>query len=133
MEGWNTWYDKLQKPSWTPSPGIIGLAWAFLYPLIFFSVGYALTLAFRKEISPWVLVPFGLNLLFNFAFSPIFMGQKSLPGALVDCVLLLLSIVWIMVAIYPHSKAIFYAQIPYVAWVAVATTVMTALNWLNRK
>ena len=132
MQSWGTWYENLNKPSWTPSPGIIGLAWTLIYPLIIFSVGYALVLVVRGKISAWVLVPFGLNLLFNFAFTPLFMGQRNLPWALVDCVLLLLSIIWIMVVIFPNSKAIFYAQVPYLAWVTAATSVMVALNWLNK-
>ena len=33
-----TWYDALEKPSWTPSGMTIGMIWAVLYGLIALSV-----------------------------------------------------------------------------------------------
>ncbi len=35
---WMTWYDGLEKPTWTPSPSTIGLIWQLLYPIIVYHV-----------------------------------------------------------------------------------------------
>ena len=44
---WMTWYDGLEKPSWTPSPSTIGLIWQILYPIIIVTF----RLCFRAGVS----------------------------------------------------------------------------------
>jgi translocator protein len=132
MNSWNDWYQSLNKPSWTPDPSIIGLIWTLLYPIIFVSFGYAVYLFSKGKFTYWVLVPFAINLIANFAFTPLFMGQRNLTLAFIDILVVLATIVWIMIAIYPYSKGIFYAQVPYLIWVSVATTVMGSIYYLNR-
>jgi benzodiazapine receptor len=132
MNTWSEWYKLLNKPTWTPNPGVIGTIWTLLYPIIFISFGYSFVLIYRGKLSPWLLLPFVINIIANVAFTPIFMGQRNLLFASIDILVVLGSIIWIMIAMWPHSRGVAYAQIPYLVWVSIATVTMLSIYWLNR-
>ena len=69
METYN-WYSQLIKPNWAPPGWLFGRV-DFLYVLIAVSFGKVFLMVWRKEIAFVVALPFLLNLIFNFAFSPI--------------------------------------------------------------
>lgn len=127
-----SWYDSLVKPSWTPEPEIIGTIWTILYPVIFVVYGWALFKMVRGEI-PWVVaVPIGINLAANFAFTPIQFGLQNLPLATVDIMIVFVTIVWSMVALWPCSRLAVVALVPYLLWVGTATVLQTSITWLSR-
>lgn len=126
------WYDALAKPSWTPDGGTIGLIWAILYPVIIVSFGYVFVQAVRDKIPRAVAVPFVLNMVANLSFTPIQFGLRNLPLAAADILVVLGTIVWSMVAVWPHYRWVAAAQIPYLVWVGIATVLqlsITAANW----
>lgn len=89
-------------------------------------------MVWQKKIPRAVAVPFVLNLLFNFSFTYLQFGLMNNVLAAIDIVLVLVTIVWAMVAIYPHAKWITYSQVPYLLWVSFATVLqltITAINW----
>ncbi len=73
-----------------------------------------------------------LNLIFNFAFTPLQFGLKNNILAAVDILLVLITLVWAMKTIYPYKKWITYIQIPYLLWVSFATILQLAITYLNR-
>lgn len=78
-----------------------------------------------------VLLPFLLNLIFNFAFTPLqFRLQNNILAAL-DILLVLATLVWAMAAIWPHARWITYIQIPYLIWVSFATVLQLTVTYLN--
>lgn len=126
------WYSQLIKPSWAPPSWLFGPVWAFLYALIAVSFGTVFYKAFTKQI-PWVVaLPFVLNLIFNFAFTPIQFGLKNNLLAAIDILLVLGTVVWAIVVIYPHIKWVAYIQIPYLLWVSFATILQLTITYLNR-
>lgn len=126
------WYDSLAKPVWTPAPSFIGAVWTIIYPIIFVAYGYVLIRIVRGDI-PWaVALPIAVNLVANFAFTPIQFGLQNLVLASVDIVVVLVTIVWSMVAIWPHARWASLALVPYLVWVATATTLQLSITWLNR-
>lgn len=126
------WYAELIKPLWAPPAWVFGPAWTFLYILIAFSFGKVFFLAWRKEIALMVALPFVLNLIFNFAFTPLQFGLKSNLLATVDILLVLVTLIWAMMAIFPYARYITYMQIPYLLWVCFATILQCTITWLNR-
>lgn len=125
-------YQELIKPSWAPPAYLFGPVWTFLYILIAISFGKVFLMFFQKQIPPIVALPFALNLVFNFAFTPIQFGLKNLPLASLDVLLVLATLIWAMIAIFPHAKWIAYTQVPYFVWVSFATVLqlsVTLLNW----
>jgi benzodiazapine receptor len=126
------WYSQLIKPVWSPPSWLFGPVWTFLYCLIAVSFGKVFWMVFQKQISPWVALPFVLNLIFNFAFTPLQFGLKSNPLAAIDILLVLGTLDCAMVVIYPHVKWVAYIQIPYLLWVLFATILQLTITYLNR-
>lgn len=129
---WLDWYNSLNKPSWTPAPGTIGLIWQILYPIIIVSFGYVFIRALQRKI-PWVVaIPFVINLVANLIFTPIQFGMRNLPLAAVDILVVWLSLLWCIAAIWRHVRWVAWAQIPYFLWVSLATILqfsITTTNW----
>lgn len=127
-----SWYQQLIKPSWAPPSFLFGPVWTVLYILIFISFGKVFLMIGQKKLPIIIILPFILNLVFNFAFTPIQFGLKNNLLAGVDILLVLITLVWAMISIYPHIRWITYIQIPYLLWVSFATVLqltITILNW----
>ena len=87
---------------------------------------------YQNEITLLVAAPFLLNLIFNFAFTPIQFGLRNNTLASLDILLVLGTLIWAISAIAPYSNLLAYAQIPYLLWVSFATVLqltITKLNW----
>ncbi len=125
------WYSTLIKPTWAPPSWIFGPVWTFLYVLIAISFGRVFMLAWQKQIPFIVALPFLLNLVFNFAFTPIQFGLRNNLLAAVDIILVLGTLIWGMYAIFPHARWIAYMNIPYLLWVSFATVLQFTVTYLN--
>jgi translocator protein len=127
-----SWYQALVKPSWAPPAAVFGPVWTFLYVLIAVSFGYAGFLFFKGKIPYIILLPFILNLIFNFAFTPIQFGLQNNFLAAIDILLVLGTLIWALLAIYPYAQWVSFINIPYLLWVTFATVLqltITCLNW----
>ena len=79
-----------------------------------------------------VALPFVLNIVFNLAFTPIQFGLKNNVLASLDILLILVTLLWALVAIYPYMKWVALVNIPYVLWVTFATILQLTITYLNR-
>lgn len=126
------WYQTLTKPSWAPPSFIFGPVWTFLYAIIAVSFGTVFYKAFTKQI-PWpIALPFILNLIFNFAFTPLQFGLQNNILAAVDILLVLTTLIWALLVIYPYLKWVALANIPYLIWVSFATILQLTITYLNQ-
>lgn len=131
MDTYN-WYSQIIKPTWSPPAWLFGPVWTFLYALIAFSFGKVFYLAWQGRIGLLVALPFALNLVFNFAFTPLQFGLKNNLLASIDILLILGTLIWAMAAIFPYARWITYIQIPYLLWVSFATVLQLTITYLNR-
>ena len=129
------WYLQLIKPSWAPPSWLFGPVWTVLYAIIAVSFGTVFYKAYMKEI-PWlVALPFALNLVFNFAFTPIQFQLKNNWLASIDILLVLFTLVWALVAVWytvPWLRWVVYVNIPYLLWGTFATGLQLTITFLNR-
>lgn len=128
----NNWYQTLIKPSWSPPGWLFGPVWTVLYVIIAISFGTVFYRAFVGKLSWWVALPFALNLVFNFAFTPLQFGLKNNLLASLDILLVLGTLIWAMMAIYPQMRWVAWINIPYLLWVSFATILqltITVMNW----
>jgi tryptophan-rich sensory protein len=131
MNNQQNWYQLLDKPTWAPPSWLFGPVWSVLYVIIIASFGSVFYKAFTKQI-PWIVaVPFALNIIFNLAFTPIQFGLRSNVLATVDIVLVLGTLVWALVVIYPYMRWVSFINIPYLAWVCFATVLQITIMVIN--
>ena len=127
-----SWYSQLIKPTWSPPAWLFGPVWTFLYILIVISFGKVFLMLYQKQITYLIALPFVLNLIFNLSFTYLQFGLKNNLLAATDILLVLITLIWAMIAIYPHMRWITYIQIPYLLWVSFATVLQLTVTYLNK-
>ena len=129
-----TWYSQLIKPDWAPPSWLFGPVWTVLYVIIAFTFGTVFYRAFIGKLAWTVALPFALNLIFNFAFTPIQFGLKNNLLASIDILLVVVTLVWALIALWktsPELRFIVYANIPYLLWGVFATCLQLTITYIN--
>jgi tryptophan-rich sensory protein len=121
------WYASLNKPSWTPPNWLFPVAWSVLYLLIAIA-GWKV---WQVEGIKTALIVWGISLLINMSWSYIMFERKEIGLALVDLILLWISIVAFMVLAWPVSQTATYLFIPYLMWVSIAGALNFSVWRLN--
>ena len=126
-----TWYETLNKPSFNPPNWIFGPVWTTLY----FLMGISLFLIWKqpanKERTKAIQI-FIIQLVLNFCWSFLFFYYNQIGLALVEIILLWLSIISMILLFYRIKPAAAYINIPYFLWVTFATLLNAAYYFLNR-
>lgn len=128
---WEAWYNALAKPAWTPDGATIGQIWGILYPVIFISFAWVFYKTYKGCLPKKAALPFALNLAANLSFTPILFGAKNLSLATLDILIVLVTIIWSIKAIYKYSPLVAWMQVPYLSWVILATTLQLFLFFNN--
>ncbi len=110
------WYAKLVKPNFSPPSWVFGVVWSILYLLIGLSLYF-----FWKSDGDFIqkkagFVFFGIQLLLNAAFTPVFFGMKSLLGGLIICILLSIFVFLTILEFYKFSFIAAVLLLPYLIW-----------------
>lgn len=132
MNNTTSWYSQLIKPTWAPPSYLFGPVWSVLYVLIAISFGSVFYKVFNKQLPLIIILPFVLNLIFNLSFTYFQFGLKSNILAAFDIALVLGTLIWAMLAIYPYVKWIALINIPYLLWVIFATILQFTVTYLNK-
>jgi tryptophan-rich sensory protein len=125
------WYQSLIRPSWAPPSWLFGPVWTVLYLLIAVSFGTVLFRVYRKKLKTRFAIPFVLNLIFNFAFTPLQFGLQNNFLAAADILLVLITLIWSLKIIYPKISWIALLNLPYLVWVSFATVLQLTITYLN--
>lgn len=137
LGGWATgssvssWYPALRKPAWTPPPWVFGPAWTTLYVMIAlagFSYWRAIGLVAAARRG-WLL--YGAQLAANLAWSCLFFGLRSPLLGMLDIAVLLVLIALNIRAFGKHSRLAAWLLVPYLVWVAFASTLNAGILLLN--
>lgn len=132
MKSYQT-YASYIKPSFAPPSYVFGPVWTVLYIIIAVSYITVFQKILTGQIPKSVAIPFILNLIFNFAFTPIQFGLKNNLLASIDIILILATLVWAIISVWPYIRWVAYAQFPYLLWVCFATIVQLSITYLNWK
>ncbi len=128
----SNWYSKLIKPGWAPPAAVFGPVWSVLYIIIAISFGNVFIQVFQGALNWQIALPFALNLVFNFAFTPLQFKLRNNLLASIDIILILVTLIWAIAIIRPHISWVAYINIPYLLWVSFATVLQLTITWLNR-
>lgn len=126
------WYSELIKPSWAPPSWLFGPVWTVLYIIIAITFTIVLYNVATKRIPFIIGLPFVLNLIFNFAFTPIQFGLRNNFLASIDIILILFTLIWAIITVYKYLPIISFLQIPYLLWVLFATVLQINITILNK-
>lgn len=130
-ESASNWYMELIRPDWAPPSWVFGPVWSVLYTILAVSFGYVFWQVYRGVFPKLLALPFVLNLIFNFLFSPIQFGLQNNLLAAVDILLVLGTLVWALAAVWPSARWVALVNIPYLLWVSFATVLQITITFLN--
>ena len=125
------WYATLHKPSFNPPDWLFGPVWTVLYIIMGISLFMIWNLEPSKERNIALLL-FMVQLIVNFCWSFIFFHFKLIGPALIDIIILWISLVVMLILIYMIKPLAAYINIPYFLWVSFASVLNGAYYFLNR-
>ncbi|MBB3595865.1 tryptophan-rich sensory protein [Rhizobium sp. BK529] len=114
------WYKQLDKPRWRPPDWLFAPVWTVLYALIGLS-GWLVWLEAGIADGALPLGIYGVQLLLNAAWSPIFFALHRPGLAAVEIIVLWAAILTTIIMFFPVTAAAALLLLPYLAWVSFAT------------
>lgn len=126
----DSWYDQLDKPFFNPPSWVFAPVWTALYLLI----GVAAWLVWRSphtEARRAALTWWGLQLVLNAAWTPLFFGAQALWVAFIEIVVLLVAIVVTVVSFRRVHQVAAWLLVPYLLWVSFATVLNGTIAAMN--
>lgn len=127
-----SWYQTIKKPSWTPPQWAFGPVWTVLYVLM----GVASWLVSRKagedRRARLALAFYGIQLLLNWIWTPIFFGLRAPGWALAEISVMWQMVIWTISRFSQVRPVAGLLLVPYFLWVTVATALNASVWWLNR-
>ncbi|MCX6741099.1 MAG: tryptophan-rich sensory protein [Candidatus Parcubacteria bacterium] len=135
LTGWGMgWYHNLNLMSWTPSGMLIGMVWTILFILstICVLIIYNKKYCGRESIFWLVMVLFAANAALNIMWSFLFFALHLLSLAIIEAFILGLSVVALIILIWPRAKLAAILLIPYAGWVFFATYLTYSIWLLNK-
>ncbi len=131
--GGMAWYRTIKIPLWTPSGIFIGAAWAVIFIL---SAASALIVWNRKAARNqkfWIIILiFIMNALLVILWSNLFFGRGLIGLAAIEAIFLDLSVLALIILIWPVSKLASALLFPYAGWAAFAVYLNYAVWLLNK-
>lgn len=130
LYGPGEWYAGLIKPSWNPPNWIFGPVWTTLYLLM----AVAAWMVWRERQRVAVARPlalYGIQLLLNAIWTPLFFGAHQMGWALAEILLMEIFILATIVAFYRVRPVTAYMLVPYACWVGFASFLNFTLWRLN--
>lgn len=137
LSGWlsnsgygNGWFDSLAKPSFMPP----GWAFAVVWPILYALMGIAVAMIMAEPPSDrrrLALILFIIQLVMNFAWSPIFFAAHD--------IVLAKTVIFLMAAIAAAAAGQFnrlrpaagLLMVPYICWLVFAATLNATIDHLN--
>jgi tryptophan-rich sensory protein len=126
----NPWYENLQKPPLTPPGWVFGPVWTILYLMIALSL-FLFFSSDRSEVGIWLYIILGVHLLANIFWSGLFFSLESPGWALVDILILDVTLIVLVVHFWGINMASSVLLWPYTLWVLFATYLNAGFVVLN--
>jgi tryptophan-rich sensory protein len=125
-----TWFPELIKPAWNPPAALFGPVWTVLYILIGISAWKVWLTGHFWGVPATI---FAIQLALNIGWSWLFFGQRRPDLALIEIVLLWLSILAMVIVFSKQDRNAGWLLLPYLLWVSFASVLNFSIWTLNRK
>ncbi len=126
------WYPSLAKPPFTPPSWVFGPAWSILYCLMGLAAGIVWNKPIRRFAARGAVRLFIIQLTLNAAWSPLFFGFQEIGFALVEIVILWVTIAATTITFYILSKPAGVLMVPYLLWSSFAVYLNAGIWMLNK-
>jgi tryptophan-rich sensory protein len=126
----NAWFDALQKPAIMPPGWVFGAAWTLLYILLGLSLALILHARGARGRGP-ALALFGLQLLLNYAWSPIFFAYHEVGVAFWTIFAMILISTVTAILFWRIRRSAALLMLPYLAWLGFAALLTWQIGLLN--
>ncbi len=129
------WYKTINLPAWTPEGSFIGGVWTTIFILTTIS---ALIVWNKSSKTPFnkrlrrIIIIFIANAALNVFWSFLFFTSHLIGLAVLEAVLLDISVIILIILIWPISKLASILLLPYAGWVAFATYLTYVIWTLNK-
>lgn len=129
--GLGEWYGSLSLPSFAPRGSFIGIVWSTIYLLTAICAFIFYSRVKEEKLKGLVTTLFFINAFLNAFWSFLFFANQLIGLAILDSILLGLSVLALIYLIYPVSKLAAWLLVPYIAWVSFATYINYLIWTLN--
>lgn len=131
LVGNTEFYQQLTRPAWAPPSWLFGPVWSVLY----FAMGTSAWLVWRTGPGTQrrrAMTAFGILLVLNAAWTPVFFGLEAMGWALVVLVANVIAVAVTIAAFRFRSALAALLLAPLLAWVSFAAVLNASLWTLNR-
>lgn len=125
------WYAGLQKPTWNPPNWLFGPVWTLLYILMGIAAYLVWKTLPQSAFKKWGLFLYALQLVLNLLWTYLFFSKHQLGAALIEIVVLWLTIFCTIIAFSKVNKTAAWLLVPYISWVSFATMLNYTIWQLN--
>ncbi|MCZ8315472.1 TspO/MBR family protein [Phreatobacter sp.] len=125
------WYRTLRFPAWKPPDWAFGPIWTTILTLVALSAALSWEGAASSRERTIIAGLFVLNGLLNILWNYLFFFIRRPDLALVEVVFLWLSILALVIAVYPVNRAASLMLLPYLVWVGIAAALNLKIVRLN--
>ncbi|MEQ7873013.1 TspO/MBR family protein [Sphingomonas sp. ASV193] len=126
----NPWYAALKMPSFQPPGWVFGAVWTTLYTLMGLSLASLLNEPSSKQRTT-ALALFGVQMLLNLAWSPVFFSGHYIDAAFLIILAMDVLVTMTIVAAYKVRPLAGALLLPYLAWLCLATALNHETGRLN--
>lgn len=126
----STWYQTINRPSWTPPSWIFGPVWTILYFLMAMSFYLIWSKGISRKTKP-ALNFFLIQLLLNAVWSLIFFGLANFWSAYIEIIAMWAFIFLTIKNTRKISSLAAWLLVPYILWVSFASFLNLAVALLN--
>lgn len=127
----NSWYETLNKPTFSPPNEVFGPVWIILYLLMGISLYLIWNNGLENKDVHKAIIVFAIQLILNLLWSIAFFGLQSPVLGLIIIILLWLAIILTIRKFCPISSVAAWLLIPYLLWVTFAAILNYFLVVMN--
>ncbi|TYL45499.1 tryptophan-rich sensory protein [Nocardioides sp. BGMRC 2183] len=120
-------YEALELPPYAPPGWLFGPVWTVLYVLM----AIAAWRSWRAAGWDRAQVAYGVQLVLNLCWTPLFFAADAYALALVEIVVLLAALTLTLALVGRRDRLAGWLLAPYLAWVAFATALNAGIVVLN--
>ena len=126
----NSWFVALDRPGIVPPGWVFGVAWTALYTML--GLAIAIILHARAAAGRGIAITaFAIQLVANFAWSPLFFGMREVSAALWLILFILALSITTTVLFGRVRKAAAWLMVPYLVWLSFASILNFQIDQRN--